>query len=394
MANEHVSRVAPASKIENSHWARRLGSWLFEQSGHFWLILAFLVIAGLMGISLAFNYSLGEAQGADPTSTLLLPRGYAGLDIASIVLLSAVATFSGRALRKAAAIIWATFLVSLSLWAAFSFTLMTDEIKRRDSLNVDEVIQEKKTAIEQAQSDIDYWAAKKSKTIRYKQMYQDRQNAAAQVKDELLNELQGLRADSYPPALTINYRVAALLEDSRLAVDAGSIATTVRLLFSAALTLTPIILVTLLGGLVGEYRPTKEVKHAKKNLTSTGNPCKQGLTSKSNLPNNSNSPDNNTKKTKRLGKSGPGKADTAVSGPKSVRYQTLKKLVQKGELKPSIPGMKRGSKQHFDTACNQNIATSYLKAMAKENLIVRQQNGSYRLAPNNSNNTTQTTKQS
>lgn len=391
MANEHVSRVAPASKIENSHWARRLGSWLFEQSGHFWLILAFFVIAGLMGISLAFNYTLGEAQGADPTSTILLPRGYAGLDIASIVLLSAVATFSGRALRKALAIGWAIFLVSLSLWAAFSFTLMTDEIKRRDSLNVDELIQEKRTAVRQAQNDVEYWAAKKSKTLRYKQMYQDRQDAAVTNKNKLLQELQSLRADTYPPALTINYRVAALLDGSRFATDADSIATTVRLLFSAALTLTPIVLVGLLGGLVAEYRPLKSFNKNNPKLTLTGKPLTQGLTSKS-KPQKYTDPTN--KATKAHGKSGPGKADTAVSGPKSVRYQTLKKLVQQGEVRPSIPGMKKGSKQHFDTTCNQNIATSYLKAMENENLIVRHANGSYRLAPHNTDKITQPTKQS
>ena len=384
------SNDSSAVNENTPHWARRLGNWLFEQSSNFWVILAFVVIAGLMGISLAFNYNLGQAQGTDPTSRLLLPRGYAGLDLAAVVLLAVLATLSDKFLRKTVAVVWATFLIILSLWAAASYTLMNDELKRRASLQISGIISEKKMEVDQAQKNINYWAKQKETTRIYKQEYQNRQDKAAAEKRRLQRQLAGLRQNNYPAAMAINYHTSSLLKKYyQVSITPESVATLIRLLFSGALTLTPIVLVALLSGLLQEkgafnrQPPTPRQKQdrwigrfskrfvsapfstsSKENLTPTGNPALSEI---------------KLQKPYTGWKSTEGKADTAISGPKSVRYQTIKELVREGKVRPSVPGMKKASKEFFETGCNQKVATSYLEAMASEGIIQKRQNGYYKL---------------
>ena len=234
------------------HWAHHVGKWLFAQASHFWIILAFVTIGLLLFTSITFNFLLGVEQGADASSHFLLPRAYAGLDVAATVCFCILGYASGHRLRKMLAFGWALFLIVLSLWAAFSYTLMTDEIKRRDSQGTQAVIAQAEADIASWQRQIATWEDKLAHTQKYHSLFQQRIDEVATRKAGAEARLHMLQQANYPPPLTINYKVSALLSGvvSPEWVSPEKIGTLVRLLFSAAITLTPTLLMVVLAGML------------------------------------------------------------------------------------------------------------------------------------------------
>jgi len=95
-----------------------LAQWMFDNTGQFRNLLAFLLIAALTIISIKFNIELGRLSAVDETSKQLLPTGYALLDLSALFLSGYVGIKSQSRGRKFAAWGWFMFLLYLSLWAA------------------------------------------------------------------------------------------------------------------------------------------------------------------------------------------------------------------------------------------------------------------------------------
>ena len=120
MANANATLSHAKSKPEI------FAQWLFDNTGQFRNLLAFLLIAALTLISIKFNIELGRLSAVDETSKQLLPTGYALLDLSALFLSGYVGIKSQSRGRKAVAWGWFIFLLCLSLWAAASFTLSID----------------------------------------------------------------------------------------------------------------------------------------------------------------------------------------------------------------------------------------------------------------------------
>ena len=80
MANANATLSHAKSKPEI------FAQWLFDNTGQFRNLLAFLLIAALTLISIKFNIELGRLSAVDETSKQLLPTGYALLDLSALFL--------------------------------------------------------------------------------------------------------------------------------------------------------------------------------------------------------------------------------------------------------------------------------------------------------------------
>lgn len=120
MANTNDTLLRTQSKPE------KIARWLFKSAANWRLMLALLLVFGLTAISITFNVLLGTLSGSDDLSEIILPAGYALLDLSALFLSGYIGLKAVSLFKKILAWVWFGFLLCLSLWAAASFTLAID----------------------------------------------------------------------------------------------------------------------------------------------------------------------------------------------------------------------------------------------------------------------------
>jgi len=258
MAENHDTRTHAPEKPTSSEKKRleRFADWLaaFLKSGRPLLGLA---LVGAIGyISLRFNYELGKLSAVDDVSGQLLPAGYALLDICALFLSGLIGMKAHSAWCKGFAWLWFGFLVSLSLWAAASFTLSIDARLENKPL-ADEVARQK-VVVDGLAVNVTTWQKNVDQAVKFKTKHQNTLNGIqAKFLDES-EKLSALENQITPPAMSI-YNTAAPL----MGLTPDNLNLFVRLLWSAALTLSPLVL-GLLGWAAWEERKPPEDKPKKK----------------------------------------------------------------------------------------------------------------------------------
>ena len=140
--------------------------WLFEKSGNWRTLLAFILVALLTIISITFNVSLGQLSGVDTTSKILLPTGYALLDLSALFLSGYIGVNSSSLWRKVPAWLWFGFLICLSLWAAASFTVAIDT--KALNKDLEHSIAQKRLELAALNSDVELWRSNVANTVNHR----------------------------------------------------------------------------------------------------------------------------------------------------------------------------------------------------------------------------------
>lgn len=395
----------PDQRSKPEQWAE----WLFKTCGSWRNILAFALVVALTYISIRFNYELGKLSAVDETSKTLLPSGYALLDLSALFLSGYVGLKSRSPIRKAIAWIWFAFLLCLSLWAAAAFTMSVDY--RQSLAPLETQIEQKKSELATQRASVETWQRNVAESVRYKTKHQGTLSRE-QIKETMLaGELAHLESQRVPPAHIIYERAAPYV-----GIDSTTLQLTIRLLWAAALTLSPIILVLLVAVEFGLVRVTTENTPDPK-PTGGDESGKKGkvrsrfterftdkLTRDTNLPQPTTAELTQTEKpeltqTSKNGvtqmskftkqhtlRSNVSKAsrttdshDTGTDSDKGNRYAEIKDQVTSGKLRPSKPAIKKAAQ------CGQATAEKYLTAMANEGVITRTPSGRYALATDDSN---------
>ena len=119
----------------------------------------------------------------DETSKSLLPYGYALLDLCCLFLAGYVGIKSRSVTRKLIAWIWFAFLLSLSLWAAASFTLAIDA--QQESRDLTHAIEQKRIEVESLNQEVEIWRQNVAAAVKFKTKHQN-----------TLKEVQARQTDS------------------------------------------------------------------------------------------------------------------------------------------------------------------------------------------------------
>jgi len=146
--NSTLGNAMPAKSIPE-----RIALFLFKFVSNWRLLLAFVLILSLTAISTTFNVLLGTISGADDISKMILPAGYALLDLSALFLSGYISMKAFSIWRKLFAWLWFGFLLCLSLWAAASFTLAIDSMTQNQDL--ERSIDQKRTELITLNSDVD-----------------------------------------------------------------------------------------------------------------------------------------------------------------------------------------------------------------------------------------------
>lgn len=247
MANANTTLSRAKSKPELA------ALWLFEKAGNWRTLLAFVLIASLTVISITFNVSLGRLSGVDSISKILLPTGYALLDLSALFLSGYIGVNSCSMWRKLAAWLWFGFLLSLSLWAAASFTLAVDA--KAHSKDLEHSIDQKRTELIALNGDVDLWRANVANTVNHRSRYQQTLEHIQSRQLMVSDELHALEQNLPKPTMAIYNMIAPLLS-----LTPETLNTIVRLLWAGALTLSPLVIMVLVSGDLGLKSPHKKRK--------------------------------------------------------------------------------------------------------------------------------------
>lgn len=402
-------------------WPERLAHWLFTTCGSWRNVMAFGLIAALTYISIRFNYELGKLNAVDDTSLELLPIGYALLDLAGLFLSGYIGVRTISLLRRWISWGWFFFLLTLSLWAAASFTLSVDS--RLENAELTTEIETKKQAIETQSQKVAIWQANLANTTRYKTRYSGILTKEQDKHAELVRELAALEAMNTAPALAIYERVSP-----HLGVSTNSLLTIVKLAWASALTLSPILLMLLVAaefGLIKKAQAnplpdntptdptgTKRTRWTDFNTTlrqfspyrthPTTAPATQAIAPERVQSENANesttapervqsqfddsgvseegAPEQvqlkqRTRKPRKTHPRAPSdQRDAGTDGKAGHRYQDLKQHIT------THPNFKPSQRTIRDYCrCNQEVATRYQQELEREGVIERQANGRYRV---------------
>lgn len=269
MANANTTLSREKSKPELT------ALWLFEKAGNWRTLLAFMLIASLTIISITFNISLGRLSGVDSISKILLPTGYALLDLSALFLSGYIGVNSSSMWRKLAAWLWFGFLLSLSLWAAASFTLAVDA--KAHNVDLEHSIDQKRTEMIALNSDVDLWRTNVSNTVNHRSRYQQTLESIQNRQLMASDELYALEQNLPKPTMAIYDMIAPLL-----GLTPETLNTIVRLLWAGALTLSPLVIMVLVSGDIGLQHPQKKRKleretERQKTTGETSNSATQGF---------------------------------------------------------------------------------------------------------------------
>jgi len=228
--------------------------WLFSNTANFRNLLAFALIAALTLISIKFNIELGKLSAVDETSKSLLPWGYALLDLSALFLSGYVGIKSRSIARKITAWGWFIFLLCLSLWAAASFTLSVDaRIATTDQVHA---IEQQKLIVASLNEDVEIWQTNVAEAVNFKTKHQGKLEQVQTKQQQAANELHTLESELESPTMAIYTLIAPLLS-----LQPTTLNTIIRLLWAAALTLSPIVIMLLLSTELSAKTSVKTRKH-------------------------------------------------------------------------------------------------------------------------------------
>jgi len=231
--------------------------WLFNNASNWRNLLAFLLVAALTIISIKFNIELGKLSAVDETSKALLPTGYALLDLSALFLSGYIGVKSRSTSRKVVAWCWFVFLLSLSLWAAASFTLSVDA--RAANSNTVHAIEQKRFEVESLNAEVLIWRDNVANAERFKSKHQGTLNGIQAKQLTAANELHLLESNLPNPTMAIYFLIAPLL-----GVQPDVLNTLIRLLWAGALTLSPIVIMLLISTELGSSTVLATRKKTKK----------------------------------------------------------------------------------------------------------------------------------
>lgn len=406
----------------------KLGHWLFKTTSNWQIVLAFSLITALTYISIRFNIELGDLNSVDDTSKDLLPSGYALLDLAALFLSGYVGLKTKSLFRKAIAWIWFVFLVSLSLWAAASFTMSVDYRQARTPLEAK--IEQKKKALETQRKSVSTWQKNVEQAVVYKTKHQKTLDKEQLKESKIASDLAQLEEELIPSSHIIYHRVSPYV-----GIETQTLQLIIRLAWAAAITLSPLIIALLITVEILTSVKPKETKPSdtpddpsgkkwrgkgkslfshigKSAFTQTGKFSStenspliaestvdkgkkvngSALTNLTNLGKDvltqigkadaSKSRVDLTKSSTAGGSIGKGKAkprtadsaDTGIGAGKGTRYTEVREKVISAEVRPSKPAIKKAAK------CGQPTAEKYLEAMAAEGILKKRDDGRYELS--------------
>ena len=237
MAENHDTQTRAPEKPPTPEKSKpeKLAFWLFKTSSSLRPLLGFALIGAIGFISLRFNYELGKLSAVDDVSKQLLPFGYALLDICALFLSGLIGLKSRSQWRKACAWGWFLFLVCLSLWAAASFTLSIDS--RLANTDLTHAIEQKKTVVDSLNKDVETWQKNVAEAVNFKSKHQNTLSQVQARQQTASDELHSLESQLVAPAMAIYDKTAPLV-----GVSSETLNLFVRLLWAAALTLSPLVL--------------------------------------------------------------------------------------------------------------------------------------------------------
>ena len=232
MANVHSTsgELVPA-KIS---YPERLAQWLSETSANWLPLFGFVITALLTVISVRFNYELGKMSAVDDVSQQLLPKGYALLDFGALFISGLLGMICSSLWRKAIAWVWFMFLVSLSLWAAASFTMSVDA--RLASSDLNHAIEQKKTEVESLNQEVEIWRQNVAEAVNFKTKHQNTLTQVQARQKIASDELHQLESKLTAPTMVIYEKTAPLI-----GIAADTLNLIIRLMWSAAITLSPLV---------------------------------------------------------------------------------------------------------------------------------------------------------
>lgn len=366
------------SRANHNSFPKKFTQWLFSSISSWRSLMGGLIAVGLTVVSIKFNLELAKSMSVDDDSKTLLMAGFALLDLSCVFLAGFIGIRSRSPFRKAVAWFLFAYLLALSLWAATAYALAIDSRKASTANN--HAVELKKSELETQQKNVEIWQQNLAGTERFKTRY------SALLADEqaklrtIQSELSELEQDLPEPTMAIYERVSPHVD-----MEVESLALLVRILWSIALVISPLILLPLLGvelygqQAVHDNPPTPPKGRSwKDKLTQLSKPK---VTQTSKTVNKPQAPQHGlatataskVKKPKAPKELAPDRADTGTGKNKSGRYNRVKQQVISGKVRPSKPAIKKAAE------CGQSTADRYLSAMAQEGIIVQKDNGQYRL---------------
>ena len=256
MANANAT-LLPAKKSK----PELLAQWLFKNTANWRNLLGFVLVVLLSIISIKFNIELGKLSAVDDTSRELLPVGYALLDLSALFLSGYITLKTRSKIRKALAMAWFVSLLSLSLWAAASFTLSVDA--RASQSDLIHAIEQKKLELESINAEVLIWRENVANAEVYKTKHQKTLENVQARQRNTSDELHQLE-QSLPNSTMAIYEMIAPL----VGITPAALNTIVRLLWAAALTLSPVVIIGLIGAeLVSNEEPENKTEKKPKVTT-------------------------------------------------------------------------------------------------------------------------------
>lgn len=234
MANTNVTLSSTQSKPE------KIAQWLFNNTGQCRNLFAFLLITALTVISIKFNIELGRLSAVDETSRQLLPTGYALLDLSALFLSGYVGLKTRSISRKVVAWGWFMFLLCLSLWAAASFTLSIDA--RANNRDLEHAIEQQRLEVTNLNNEALIWQTNVAEAINFKSKHQATLEGVQLKQRNAADTLHSLESELPNPTMAIYNLIAP-----RYSLEPETLNTVVRLLWAGALTLSPIVIMLLMG---------------------------------------------------------------------------------------------------------------------------------------------------
>lgn len=254
-----MATANPTTQHHNRSKAQFLRSWSHDINATMLDVSAFLgslAVIALAAISMRFNYELGSMLASDDTSTSLLPWGYALIDVAGLFI-SGWKSVNAKSIKgRNLARVWFVFLLSLSLFAAWSYQCAQDA--RKSSVVSPELVAEFKETKDRLCEDAK--AVNPKATLAKMTANAACDNASQKYLEKREKQDTPL---AYPAGHAVFY-VTPYLRDYPIESR-----TVVRFLWSAAITLTPLVLLALMAFELGHGSPGGSPDGTRKRPTDT-----------------------------------------------------------------------------------------------------------------------------
>ena len=229
--------------LNKTPFLSRIGFFINKQLLNTRVLAGSIAAVSLTAISTVFNYQFGVMlAGNDSVSQVLLPLGYAALDVGALFIGGYIGLYAKQYISKLVGFIWLCVLICMSLFTAWSFQCATDH-KNNDGGKEKVKIALLQQQIQRYQSSYDQSIKEKNAT-RYhdqKTKYQLEADEANAILEQKTNELISIQNESFKPQYAVFYKTPIL----RNAPEQNIIL--VRFVFSAAIIFTPFVILYLMG---------------------------------------------------------------------------------------------------------------------------------------------------